>query len=125
MSLNGGAWLDRSAWAPCLELLPYRRRVPQRKKKVKNAKFYETTRFLFVFQTMSSLNYLDGLAVSFSVGLCRSLSWQRWWRCLGVDSEAMGVVVANGDDRGRGVSALVLRVLAGIARSCPSQWHVS
>ena len=38
MSLNGGDWLDRSPWAPRLELLPYRRRVPQRKKKVKNAK---------------------------------------------------------------------------------------
>ena len=38
MSLNGGDWLGRSAWAPRLELLPYRRRVPQRKKKVKNAK---------------------------------------------------------------------------------------
>ena len=38
MSLNGGDWLDRSPWAPRLELLPYRRRVPQRKKKVKNAR---------------------------------------------------------------------------------------
>ena len=75
-----------------LELLPYRRRVPQRKKKVKNAKKIV---FCLFFPTMPSLNYLDGLAVSFSVGLCRSLSWQRWWRCLGVDSEAMDVVVGR------------------------------
>ena len=53
MSLNGGAWLDRSAWAPRFELLPYRRRVPQRKKKVKNAK--KKTRFVFPDNVIAEL----------------------------------------------------------------------
>ena len=88
MSLNGCAWLDRAAWALRLEL--HIAAACRSEEKVKKLVF-----LTLVFQT-NVIAELFSRFGSFIFGcLCRSLLWQRWWRCLGVDSEAMGVVVGR------------------------------